>query len=55
VRPGFFGVDHVLLRRTPRSIPKGPMYIRETDIIDRLPISVEEREHLLANTALLKL
>jgi len=56
---GFFGVDHVLFASdAPFDPEKGPMYIRETiAIIDRLPISTEERERIYwRNTAaLLKL
>jgi aminocarboxymuconate-semialdehyde decarboxylase len=56
---GFFGVGHVLFASdAPFDPEKGPMYIRETiAIIDRLPISVEERERIYwRNTAaLLKL
>ena len=47
----FFGVDHVLFASdAPFDPEKGPMYIRDTiKIIDRLPISNEEREkNLLA-------
>ena len=56
---GFFGVDHVLFASdAPFDPEKGPMYIRETiAIIDRLPISAEERERIYWRnaTALLKL
>ena len=55
----FFGADHVAvcLRCAVRS-GAGPMYIRETiAIIDRLPISTDEREQIYWRnaTALLKL
>jgi uncharacterized protein len=43
---GFFGADHVLFASdAPFDPEKGPMYIRETiAIVDRLPLSTEERE-----------
>jgi aminocarboxymuconate-semialdehyde decarboxylase len=56
---GFFGVDHVLFASdAPFDPEKGSMYIRETiAIIDRLPISDEERERIYWKNAvrLLKL
>ena len=56
---GFFGVDHVLFASdAPFDPEKGPMYIRETlAIIDRLPISADERERIYWRNAaaLLKL
>jgi aminocarboxymuconate-semialdehyde decarboxylase len=56
---GFFGVDHVLFASdAPFDPEKGSMYIRETiAIIDRLPISDEERERIYWRNAvrLLKL
>jgi len=56
---GFFGVDHVLFASdAPFDPEKGSMYIRETiGIIDRLPISNEEREQIYWRNAvrLLKL
>ena len=44
----FFGADRVLFASdSPFDPEKGPMYIRETiGIIDRLPISLEERERI---------
>jgi predicted TIM-barrel fold metal-dependent hydrolase len=55
----FFGVDHVLFASdAPFDPEKGPMYIRETiGVIDRLPISGSEREHIYWRNAasLLKL
>ncbi|MEO8679585.1 MAG: amidohydrolase family protein [Vicinamibacterales bacterium] len=55
----FFGVDHVLFASdAPFDPEKGSMYIRETiGIIDRLPISHEERERIYWRNAvdLLKL
>jgi aminocarboxymuconate-semialdehyde decarboxylase len=55
----FFGVDHVLFASdAPFDPEKGPMYIRETiAIIDRLPVSPEERERIYWRNAaaLLKL
>jgi predicted TIM-barrel fold metal-dependent hydrolase len=44
----FFGVDHVLFASdAPFDPEKGPRYIRETiDVVDRLPISSEERERI---------
>jgi aminocarboxymuconate-semialdehyde decarboxylase len=44
----FFGVDHVLFASdAPFDPEKGPMYIRETiAVIDRLPVSNEERERI---------
>ena len=55
----FFGTDHVLFASdAPFDPEKGPMYIRETiAIIDRLPLSADERERIYwRNTvALLKL
>jgi aminocarboxymuconate-semialdehyde decarboxylase len=55
----FFGVDHVLFASdAPFDPEKGSMYIRETvSIIDRLPISAEERERIYWRNAvrLLKL
>ena len=56
---GFFGVDHVLFASdAPFDPEKGSMYIRETiGIIDRLPITGEERERIYWRNAarLLKL
>jgi predicted TIM-barrel fold metal-dependent hydrolase len=45
---GFFGADHVLFASdAPFDPEKGPMYIRETiAIVDRLPITTEEREKI---------
>ena len=55
----FFGVDHVLFASdAPFDPEKGPMYIRETlAVLDRLPISAEERERIYWRNAaaLLKL
>ena len=55
----FFGVDRVLFASdAPFDPEKGPMYIRETiGVIDRLPISPEERERIYWKNAvrLLKL
>jgi len=55
----FFGADHVLFASdAPFDPEKGPMYIRETiGIIDRLPISTEERNRIYWGNAvrLLKL
>jgi predicted TIM-barrel fold metal-dependent hydrolase len=55
----FFGADHVLFASdAPFDPEKGPMYIRETiAIIDRLPITHEERERIYWRNAaaLLKL
>ena len=55
----FFGVDHVLFASdAPFDPEQGPMYIRETiSILDRLPISHEDRERLYWRNAvnLLKL
>jgi predicted TIM-barrel fold metal-dependent hydrolase len=55
----FFGVDHVLFASdAPFDPEKGPMYRRETiAIIDRLPVSPEERERIYWRNAarLLKL
>lgn len=55
----FFGVDHVVFASdAPFDPEKGPMYIRETiKVIDRLPISQEEREQIYWRNAvgLLKL
>jgi uncharacterized protein len=55
----FFGVDHVVFASdAPFDPEKGPMYIRETiDVIDRLPISDEDRERIYWRNAaqLLKL
>jgi predicted TIM-barrel fold metal-dependent hydrolase len=55
----FFGVDHVLFASdAPFDPEKGPMYIRETlAILDRLPISADERERIYWRNAaaLLKL
>jgi uncharacterized protein len=44
----FFGVDHVLFASdAPFDPERGPMYIRETiAIVDRLPISSDERERI---------
>ena len=44
----FFGVGHTLFASdAPFDPEKGPMYIRETiAIVDRLPISVEDRERI---------
>jgi len=56
---GFFGADHVLFASdAPFDPEKGPMYIRETiAIVDRLPITTEEREKIYWRNAvkLLKL
>jgi aminocarboxymuconate-semialdehyde decarboxylase len=56
---GFFGADRVLFASdSPFDPEKGPMYIRETiGIIDRLPITLEERERIYWRNAvrLLKL
>ena len=45
---GFFGVDHVVFASVaPFDPEQGPMYIRETiAIIDRLPITADEREQI---------
>jgi predicted TIM-barrel fold metal-dependent hydrolase len=55
----FFGVDHTLFSSdAPFDPEKGPMYIRETlAIIDRLPVSSDERERIYWRNAanLLKL
>ena len=55
----FFGVDHVLFASdAPFDPEQGPMYIRETiGIVDRLPISPDERERIYWRNAaaLLKL
>ena len=55
----FFGVDRVLFASdAPFDPEKGPMYIRETiGIVDRLPISADERERIYWRNAarLLKL
>jgi predicted TIM-barrel fold metal-dependent hydrolase len=55
----FFGVDHVVFASdAPFDPEKGPMYIRETiAIVDRLPVSAEERERIYWRNAaaLLKL
>jgi aminocarboxymuconate-semialdehyde decarboxylase len=55
----FFNADHVLFASdSPFDPEKGPMYIRETiGVIDRLPISAEERAAIYAGNAvrLLKL
>ena len=55
----FFGADHVLFASdAPFDPEKGPMYIRETiAIVDRLPISDDERERIYWRNAvrLLKL
>src|SRR6185503_3466929 len=55
----FFGTDHVLFASdAPFDPEKGPMYIRETiAIVDRLPISDDERERIYWRNAvrLLKL
>ena len=55
----FFGADRVLFASdSPFDPEKGPMYIRETiGIIDRLPITPEERERIYWGNAvrLLKL
>ena len=44
----FFGADRVLFASdSPFDPEKGPMYIRETiGIVDRLPITPEERERI---------
>ena len=44
----FFGVDHVLFASdAPFDPEQGPMYIRETiAIVDRLPVTEEEREQI---------
>lgn len=55
----FFGPDHVLFASdAPFDPEKGPMYIRETiAILDRLPLTVEDRERIYWRnaTTLLKL
>jgi len=55
----FFGVDHVLFASdAPFDPEQGPMYIRETiNIVDRLPVSEDERERIYWKNAaaLLKL
>ena len=55
----FFGVDHVLFASdAPFDPEKGPRYIRETiDVVDRLPVSPEDRERIYWRNAaaLLKL
>jgi predicted TIM-barrel fold metal-dependent hydrolase len=55
----FFGPDHVLFASdAPFDPEKGPMYIRETiAILDRLPVTVEDRERIYWRNAatLLKL
>jgi uncharacterized protein len=55
----FFGVDHVVFASdAPFDPEKGPMYIRETiAVVDRLPVSAEERERIYWRNAaaLLKL
>ncbi len=55
----FFGADRVLFASdSPFDPEKGPMYIRETiGIVDRLPITPEERERIYWGNAvrLLKL
>ena len=50
----FFGVDHVLFASdAPFDPEKGSMYIRETiDVIDRLPISADERERIYSGNAM---
>ena len=50
----FFGADHVLFASdAPFDPEQGPMYIRETiAIIDRLPITTEERERIYWRNAL---
>ncbi len=50
----FFGVDRVLFASdSPFDPEKGPMYIRETiKVIDRLPISVEERTKIYSGNAI---
>jgi aminocarboxymuconate-semialdehyde decarboxylase len=50
----FFGPDHVLFASdSPFDPEKGPMYIRETiRVIDRLPISDEERADIYAGNAI---
>ena len=50
----FFGVDHVVFASdAPFDPEKGSMYIRETiDIIDRLPISADERERIYSGNAI---
>ncbi len=50
----FFGRDHVLFASdSPFDPEKGPMYIRETiGVIDRLPISEEERAAIYAGNAI---
>jgi aminocarboxymuconate-semialdehyde decarboxylase len=44
----FFGPEHVLFASdAPFDPEKGPMYIRETiGVLDRLPITTEERERI---------
>ena len=50
----FFQPDHVLFASdSPFDPEKGPMYIRETiGVIDRLPISEEERADIYAGNAI---
>jgi aminocarboxymuconate-semialdehyde decarboxylase len=50
----FFNVDHVLFASdSPFDPEKGPMYIRETiGVIDRLPISTEERAAIYSGNAI---
>jgi predicted TIM-barrel fold metal-dependent hydrolase len=50
----FFGADHVLFASdAPFDPEKGPMYIRETiNVIDRLPIPLEEREQIYWRNAM---
>jgi predicted TIM-barrel fold metal-dependent hydrolase len=50
----FFGADHVLFASdAPFDPEKGPMYIRETiGVIDRLPITTEERERIYWGNAM---
>jgi predicted TIM-barrel fold metal-dependent hydrolase len=50
----FFGADHVLFASdAPFDPEKGPMYIRETiSVVDRLPISDDERERIYWRNAL---
>jgi predicted TIM-barrel fold metal-dependent hydrolase len=50
----FFGVDHVVFASdAPFDPEKGSMYIRETiNVIDRLPISADERERIYSGNAM---
>jgi aminocarboxymuconate-semialdehyde decarboxylase len=50
----FFGADHVLFASdAPFDPEQGPMYIRETiAIVDRLPITDDERERIYSGNAI---